>query len=370
MRIKVKQSELFKGISIVQKAVSKNHIIPELNSILFVAEGNELKLTGNNYIIGIETCINAEVLESGNVIIKGDLIEKIIRKIQEEYVEIVVDDRFGVEIKSCNLDIKIYGRAPINLIKLEDIEEVRTITVTEYNLKYMINQTVLAVFKNSDSETQIAGELIKLENNEVFMVACDTYRLAFKKHIYKGNLNTNIEIIISRESLLELETLLSKNSKSEVEITLGNDSVLFKIGKIKFLTKTIEADFIDYKYFISMKISAEMRMKKEELINALELTYIFCPKQSYGVRFSAIENKLILSINSDEGSIVKIIDVKYNGKEIKSAFNVIYFLEALRTINEEYINFVFYDDKYTSGGIQIVDSDEYQYKVLPMRLHN
>ena len=83
MIIKCKKNLLTSAINIVSKAVSTKTTMPILECILLKAEGGKVYLTANNLELGIETVIDATVLEEGQVALEAKIFSDIIRKLPE-----------------------------------------------------------------------------------------------------------------------------------------------------------------------------------------------------------------------------------------------------------------------------------------------
>ena len=57
LKLRIEQRELSKGINIVQKGISSKTTLPILSGILIEASEGQLKLTGTDLEIGIESSI-------------------------------------------------------------------------------------------------------------------------------------------------------------------------------------------------------------------------------------------------------------------------------------------------------------------------
>ena len=67
MKVKVLQSELAKGLSIVGKAVAERATLPVLAHVLLNAEDGRLKLAATDLAIGISTVVGGQIIEEGGV---------------------------------------------------------------------------------------------------------------------------------------------------------------------------------------------------------------------------------------------------------------------------------------------------------------
>ena len=91
MKIICNQKLLANKIGISQKAINGKTTLELLKGILLSAKDGQLKLTGYDLEIGIETYTQAEVIEEGEIVVNARLFGDIIRKLPDSFVEIETD---------------------------------------------------------------------------------------------------------------------------------------------------------------------------------------------------------------------------------------------------------------------------------------
>ena len=102
MKLRFQKDDIVNGISIVMKAVPSKTTMSILECILIDASSGEIKLTGNDMELGIETTVNGEILEHGKIALDAKLFSEITRRVssQNAVVTIESDDKFNTTI-SC-----------------------------------------------------------------------------------------------------------------------------------------------------------------------------------------------------------------------------------------------------------------------------
>ena len=73
MKLRFQKDDIVNGISIVMKAVPSKTTMSILECILIDASSGEIKLTGNDMELGIETTVNGEILEHGKIALDAKL---------------------------------------------------------------------------------------------------------------------------------------------------------------------------------------------------------------------------------------------------------------------------------------------------------
>lgn len=77
MKLVFTKSNLNKAVGIVMKAVPTRTTMNILECILIDATTNEIKFTGNDMELGIETIVEGEIIEKGKVAIDAKLFLKL-----------------------------------------------------------------------------------------------------------------------------------------------------------------------------------------------------------------------------------------------------------------------------------------------------
>ena len=73
MKLKFQKDAIVNGINIVMKAVPSKTTMNILECILIDASAGEIKLTGNDMELGIETKVEGEILEHGKIALDAKL---------------------------------------------------------------------------------------------------------------------------------------------------------------------------------------------------------------------------------------------------------------------------------------------------------
>jgi len=100
MKLVFRKDYLLNGINIVAKAIPSKTTMSILECILIDASTGEIKLTGNDMELGIETKVEGDILEKGKIALDAKLFYEIIRRLpeSESKVTITSDERFSTVI--------------------------------------------------------------------------------------------------------------------------------------------------------------------------------------------------------------------------------------------------------------------------------
>lgn len=116
MKIICSRDRLMEAISIVQKAVAVRSTLPILDGILIEAASG-VKLTGYDLETGIECQIEADVPESGSIVINSKMIGDIIRKLPDDIVTIETSAGMSVQIECGSTHFRSKALKPMIILK-------------------------------------------------------------------------------------------------------------------------------------------------------------------------------------------------------------------------------------------------------------
>lgn len=151
MKLTFQKDALLNGLNIVSKAIPSKTTMSILECILIDANTSEIKLTGNDMELGIETKVEGTILERGKIALDAKLFYEIIRKLpdSESEVSIISDDRFNAAIKCENALFNIQGRDGEEFSYLPYIERNQYISLSQFTLKEAIRQTIFSIAPNA-----------------------------------------------------------------------------------------------------------------------------------------------------------------------------------------------------------------------------
>ena len=180
MKLQFQKSALLNGISIVSKAIPAKTTMSILECILIDADADQIKLTGNDMELGIETKVEGSILERGKIALDAKLFYEIIRKLPDGEAPVIItsDNKFNTTIQCESALFNILGRDGEEFSYLPYIERDQYITLSQFTLKEAIRQTIFSISPN-DSNKMMAGELLEVKEN------------ILKKHTLEGVITLN-----------------------------------------------------------------------------------------------------------------------------------------------------------------------------------
>lgn len=364
MKIICNQKLLAHKIGIAQKAINGKTTLELLKGLLLTAKNDQLKITGYDLEIGIETYAQSEVIEEGEVVVNARLFGDIIRKLPDSFVEIETDNDNNIYINCVNSRFKIKGESAKEYPKLPEVKEEDLYSIPQDLLKNMIKQTV---FATSQDQTKpiLMGELLEIVDGNISLVAIDGYRLAVRSCSIDNNIS-NAKVIIPGKTLTDVNSLLS--SEEDVKLGFDDKNAIFIIDDTKIITRLLEGEFIDYKKLLPREHNSKIKLKTRELLNSIERASLLSQAEKNNlIKLTIRDNSMAITSNTDKGNVYEEVSLDLEGDYLDIAFNSRYFLEGLKNIDSEEI-FIEFTTNVNPCIIKPADEVKYTYLLLPVRI--
>ncbi|MCK8824526.1 DNA polymerase III subunit beta [Fuchsiella alkaliacetigena] len=365
MEIKINQKEFYNGIQTVRKAVSTNNALPILSGILIKTEKDKLKLVATDLELGIECTVEANILEKGAVVLPATYLANIIRELPKEKLKLKVNSNNNTKIEFKRSQFKINGSPADEFPLLPEIESGINYTLSSAFFKDMINRTKFATSQD-ESRPFLTGGLLLIENNELKMIATDSYRLAYSNSRLDKEFK-NSEVIIPSKTLEELSKLLTSEEEEEIKVVITENQILFNFLNITLISRLIEGQFPSYQQVLPDSSKTEVEIDKNQLLNATKRASLLAKDNSNIIKVELKDNFLIIKSNSPEvGESYEQIKVDQKGENTEIAFNASYLIDVLKVIEEEKV-LMNLSGSLNPGVIKEIDNNDYIYIIMPVR---
>lgn len=362
MKFRIEKTALLNGIQTVQNVITAKSALPILSNILMEAQPSNLRLTATDLDIGISCVLPVNTQEAGVITIPAKRLGDIIKELPADSVSIGTKKNNQVTIETESCQFKIMGLSSEEFPKLPEFKNKEAIKVDQGVLKQMFALTAFAV---SFDETRyiLNGILLKIEKNNLLLVATDGKRLAVVERKLKQTIEKEVRVIVPIKTIHELNRNLKEDG--ELSIVFSNNQALFDLGQVVIISRLIDGEFPDYKQVIPPAAESKMFINRTQFLLAVKRAALLSTPDYQAVKFELFKDRLVISKSTpDIGESREELTVEYRGKEFAIGFNPAYIIDVLKNLQEEKIAFELTD----SDKPGVVRIDGYVYIVLPMRL--
>jgi len=349
MKLVFTKSNLNKAVGIVMKAVPTRTTMNILECILIDATTNEIKFTGNDMELGIETIVEGEIIEKGKIAIDAKLFSEIVRKLPDNDITLTTDSNNNALITCEKSKFNIAGKSGDDFSYLPAIIKDKMITLSQFQLKEVINQTIFSIAIN-DNNKMMTGELFEVNEGTLKVVGLDGHRIAIRNIKLEGR-SDDVRVVIPGKTLQEISKILNADAESFVNIYFTNNHVLFEFDQTHVVSRLIEGDY----FKISQMLSNDSIDRANLLIREGDKKPII---------INILNGLLQVNVNSAIGALNEDIDIDKEGKDIMIGFNPKFLMDALRVIDDENVTMYLVNHK---SPCFIRDKEEnYIYLILPV----
>lgn len=349
MKFKIKTQVFSEAINHVSRALSTKTPMPILKSIKMDLSKEGIYLTASDSNITIKqhipvTLNNKEVIiieEEGSAAVPGKLLFDVLKKVNEDFVEIALFENKFIKITFKNSDFTLNCLDVNEYPNIDLIVSEKPIEIDVDLLNEIIKQTVISV-STTESRPILTGVNFKIQNNDLFCVATDSYRLSQKIVSFNYDL-PNINIVVPGKSLIELEKILF-GAKGKVQINLTNNIISFRLNRIVFQSRLLDGNFPETSRLLPKDFGVNLEFNREELIEVIDRVSLLSKEGATNIiKFDIYEEKTIISLDSPEiGKVVEeVYPISHEGSLIRIGFNSKYLLDALKVLNENIVTIKF-----------------------------
>ncbi len=370
MKFSCLQENLSQGLNINSHlAGTSKTTLPILNNILLSAEKNNLKLTTTNLEIAIETKIRAKIEKQGKITIPAQLFTNYINLLPNKPIdfELIKDE---LTIKSEDQEAKIKGISSEEFPIIPSLERNNKNVIKSEILKNALEKTIFAI-SSSEIRNELSGALFSFnnpENKNLTIVGTDSYRLTEKQiSLEEVCFKEKTNFIIPLKTLQEVLRIIKE--KSEIEIYLTENQILFKYQETEIFSRIINGDYPDYQQTIPKNNKTQVIIEKEKLLRAVKTASFFSKTgiNDINLKISSKKNNLIISsINDQIGENKTVLDGEVLGEDVEIVFNYRYLIEGLNNLSENEIKIQIVNDD-TPGIFKNNPENNFLYLIMPIK---
>lgn len=372
MKVSCLQENLAHGLSVVGRGVSARSTLPILANVLLRSDAGRLKLTTTNLEIGVNAWVLAKVEDEGGITVPAKLFADFVNSLPPGQVDLSLNVRTKtLHVASGSYEANIKGIDAEEFPVIPTIPQTPSTRIAQGALKRMINE-VAFVAATDDSRPVLTGALMRLEGDEITLVAADPYRLGIRRAALLVKVDPPVEIIVPARSLSELARLLGDGDEAvDVAVTPTKSQVIFHAEDIDLISRLIEGQFPNYRQVIPTSYSTRVVVEREELLKATKLASYFARDAANIVRLEVNPqdgSPLVVSATAAEvGDNVSRVEATVEGTAMQIAFNARFLAEALGSLSAPEVALEL-GGALAPGVLKVVGEDSYLHVVMPLRI--
>ena len=342
MQFSIKRDNFRNAIFKIERVLLKNPSLPILSNILIKTDKNRLIIVSTNLEIAVKTFVKAKINKDGGITIPIRVISGFLNNIKDDIVEgFAVKDEF--QVKTEKHQIKIKGISLNDYPIIPENPDDSYIKIKSKDLIKNISNILISVARN-DTRQELNGVNVIFKKNQLVLASTDGYRLSeVIINLDKNSLSEEYFIFIKNTPSIIIPALtfseIQKNlTESEVSLIVKQNQLFVGNNSTKIISKLINGNYIDYRQILPKNYSIEVKINRNELINALKIAALISQDNNGEIKISNLKNKKELKISSysnEAGENVSKITANVLGDDFEILFNCNYLIDGLNVIKEE-----------------------------------
>ncbi|MEG1592789.1 MAG: DNA polymerase III subunit beta [Oscillibacter sp.] len=366
MKFSCEKVLLQNAISVASRSVAQKSSIPALEGLLLHA-AEELTISGYNMQIGIRTKVSAEIGEAGDIVLNARLFGDIVRKMPDDVITFISDEKQMVQLSCGDADFEILGLSAGDYPELPEVEDEFSVSIQQKILRAMIDETSFAVSTN-ESRPVHTGSLFEITDTGLTMVSVDGFRLAIRREPLEKIDGGAFSFVAPGAALNEIEKICGE-TEDLASITLGKRHLLFEVGDTELICRRLEGEFLDYKNAVPRKNPISVIADTKLLIESIDrVSVVISEKLKSPVRCVFDHDKVRLSAKTGNGESKDVCRISGDGGGLEIGFNNRYLMEALRYAPADAVRIELNTGISPAIIVPVDESENFLYMVLPVRL--
>jgi DNA polymerase-3 subunit beta len=366
MEINVDQGKLAKALGVVSRvATGSKTTLPILSNVLIRVLDGKVTLTTTNLDMAVVDYLPTSSSKNGEITVPARLLADFVSNLPKGDVKISVKDT-KITTVSGKYKSVMNGVDATDFPELPELNEEKSVIfkIPAEEFKESVSSVKVAV-SNDTTRPAFTGVYFNTDENNLYAVGCDGYRLAVKKLV--SGISSEIKAIVPIGAINEVLASISEETE-EVEILFDESQVCFKLGEIEITSKYIDSSFPDYKVLIPEQTNVEFSVLKSEILRVTKLAALFAREVGGSIILETDANRgvlLVSSVANEFGENTSEIEVDVEKSE-KVIVNSRYILDTLGALGGESIKIGF------SGGVMPVkmtnmDGADCVHIVMPLK---
>lgn len=364
MKLSCEKNELQKAVQIVARGVSTRTTLPILTGIMIAAGKDKIELMSTDLEISMRMQIGSKVGEEGKVVLPAKLFGDIVRSLDADSVEIV-SEGYDATIRSGK------GNFKIRTFPVEDFPKIPDLSDGGLSInKEVINEMILQVSRAaSRDETRpvLTGVLVDVIENQIKMVATDSYRLGIRDEKIVSPNKEKFRTIVPVRALLELSRVIPLVGEEEISIIPQENQIIFNIDGISIISRLIEGQFPNYQQLLPESYQIELSIEREALLNTVKRVSILAQNNLPIKIMFEKKNLIVTSDTQGVGQAEEKIDIDFDGEPFEVAFNPGYLMDGLNSSSQKTIAMKFVSP-VKPAVITAEKEEKFVYLLMPVRI--
>ena len=393
MQLSINRESLLKAINLIAKAADKRHNMVILGNIKLQLSESTLILTASDLEVELTSTLKLPAgagacVEAGTTTLPATKLKDICKSLPAQaQINLATQENERCLLTSGKSRFTLGTLPSEDYPSLGNPENITPLTISRNRLIDLIHKTQFAM-AIQDVRYYLTGMLFDVSQQQLTTVATDGHRLALARSVIDVSADLNMQAILPRKAVIELERLASELGKmlgeqdNQVTLSFGREflQVSLPFGDIDsagqvnqnlmvtFTARLIDGKFPDYRRVMPSNTDKLALFNQEKMTDVLRRVAILSNEKSRGVVFNFASDGMVevRANNAEQDEAVEMIQAKYQGEPMELSFNAAYLQDVLGVIQGDLQMHM--SQSNASVLVNQLNDEFHQYVIMPMRI--
>lgn len=391
MQLSINRELLLKGINLIAKAADKRHNMVILGNIKLELSEEQLILTASDLEVELLATMKLPAgacIEAGSTTLPANKLKDICKLLPAgSDIKLTTQSGERCLITSGKSRFTLGTLAAVDYPSLGTPANITPLIIERSKLSDLMGKTQFAM-AIQDVRYYLTGMLFEVSERQLTTVATDGHRLAVARTVIEADNSLDMQAILPRKAVMELERLLGELGKllneqdNKVTLSFGREflQVTLPFGdvdstgqmndslNVTFTARLIDGKFPDYRRVMPSSSDKQALVNQEKLTDVLRRVAILSNEKSRGVifNFAPDGNVEVRANNAEQDEAVEMLQAKYQGEAIELSFNAAYLQDVLDVLQGDVQ--LHMSQANASVLVNQLGDELHQYVIMPMRI--
>ena len=363
MKLQVEKDVIIESLQKVQSIINTRSSLPILSNVLLKADKDKLWMFATDLDVSVRVGLDAKVDKTGATTLPARRIFSIFRELPEGDIHLEMSDKDITTIQCGSAFFKINGMSEEEFPPMPKFEGGRSYTIDQGTFREMLKNTSYAA-STDESRYLLNGVLLSFKDDKLTTVATDGRRMALMEQEVEFPAEAEADMVLPFKTVNELIRTL--NDEGTLKIQATDKQIAFDFSDMVIVSKLVDGTYPNFRQVIPAQSEERVAIEREALFNALKRVALLANDRTSSVKLSFETNRLeITAETQDVGEARESLALKYEGKEVRIAFNPEFMMDPLKTLASDEI-FLEMTDELSPGVIK--SNIPFLYVLMPMRM--
>jgi DNA polymerase-3 subunit beta len=298
--------------------------------------------------------------QAGQILLPARLLSDIVRNLPGEDVELVQDNG-TMRVSGGRAKFALRYLAAEDFPRVQQAEDAKPLVLDGAAFGKALSQVAIAASRD-ETRPVLTGVLFEGEDDELHLVATDSYRLALRRTTVEGA--GGIKILVPARVVQEVARMAGPG---EIRVRAGGSQIAFETGGVCLQSRLIEGEFPAYRQLLPDSLPHTLEVDRgtfnESLrrvaVLAQDATPVFIELEEGAVRLTCQSQGL--------GEASEEIDASYSGEAMRVAFNATYLENGVDAVEGDTVR-IELSEAQRPVLVRASREDPFVYLLMPIRV--